>query len=954
MNNFPDCPTDVDLRRFLDDTLESTHRVELHVSECYQCIERLDLMTRELEAEVYSPLDREMELGRDDTEADFSFEAFELPAQLLEIPTPDEVGNSFILGTADPDDSTAKGFQTLAMPDFADSRFLHFELKWRIAAGSQGVLYRAVDTRLERDVAIKFFRQAGPTNLLVVSRMMREARSLAALNHSGIVSIYDAAPAVDNYPPYLVMELIDGQSLRQVMRNPGHEIGHTEAARIVRDAAEALHAAHSRGIIHRDVKPANVMIVRDTNAVVMTDFGLASDISADSDWTVDGAVAGTPCYMSPEHLLNPEAVNARSDIYSLGAMLYELLTGQPPFRGSTKLVLTQLLHESPRSPRAIDPSLPRDLETICLKALSAEPGDRFEDAQQLADDLTRWIEHRPIQSRPIGVVGRLQRWRRRSPQQAIFVTLIIGLLSIVAAGGWAFSLQLAAARDRANDATRVANSRLQANGQLLELALESTFRPGSFALPFPREDCTDEPELQKELLAKLKVVIQSADEFSEDDDRVTKARLWLVRLLLLNGDLSEAEANYERLEPQIQKMVEAGDPLTMQMLLETNWLWFARDQRQTSRAHDARRAALRLARTDFDYLLSSLYMRTQSRKIQTNASEVQAGQVPNAASDNVTIHLPTAATMDDTLLLIQELLADVDARSPSHHAIELSLLAGDLQLRRGNIDEAKGHFRVAADSASHDPDHVYPSVTAARRLAELHLQRKDFESARSVIDAAIDRLLDLSDPMEFEPWLSEEQAALAQLDGELEIKLGNEETGLDCFDESMFLLEQIAGEFCCDTSLWQLAHCKLRYAELLTELNIKGGKRQVRDAFRLAKLFGSPEYAELTQSEVAEALQMDRDAASVWDGGSSNDPTANAAFTAVPDRSHLGLDLGRQPDFFKRHAFGNPITPANIALLKQRSQRQIEVVNKSSKSSKENREVTGRDLLVTEVPLRGN
>jgi hypothetical protein len=183
----------------------------------------------------------------------------------------------------------------------------------------------------------------------------------------------------------------------------------------VHQVALGLAAAHARGVVHRDIKPSNILLDAGSGRAKLTDFGLARVLAADASASQSGGIVGTPAYMSPEQILSPSRIDARSDIYSLGVVLYELLTGERPFRGLAHMVLQHVVHDEPRSPRSLNDSIPRDLETITLKCLAKEPARRYATAQALADDLEHWAKGQPIQARPIGAAERLIRWCRRNP-----------------------------------------------------------------------------------------------------------------------------------------------------------------------------------------------------------------------------------------------------------------------------------------------------------------------------------------------------------------------------------------------------------------------------------------------------------------------------------------------------------------------------------------------------------
>ena len=254
-----------------------------------------------------------------------------------------------------------------------------------------------------------------------MGRFLREARSAAALEHPHLVPVYDAGQVGDE--PYLVTALIEGRNLADALAEG--RPGFRQSARWAAELAEALAHAHEKGVIHRDIKPSNVLIDREGRAH-LADFGLAREASAEATVTVDGPMVGTPAYMAPEQARGDRAgVDARTDVYALGVVLYEMLTGTRPFLGTARMLLLRIQEEEPRPPRKLDESIPVDLETICLKAMAKEPAGRYEGAGALAADLRRFLAGEPVLARPEGRLARLARTCRRRPVQAGLVAALV-------------------------------------------------------------------------------------------------------------------------------------------------------------------------------------------------------------------------------------------------------------------------------------------------------------------------------------------------------------------------------------------------------------------------------------------------------------------------------------------------------------------------------------------------
>jgi tRNA A-37 threonylcarbamoyl transferase component Bud32 len=308
--------------------------------------------------------------------------------------------------------------------------FGDYELLEEIARGGMGVVFKARQVKLNRIVAVKMILAgsfAGPED---VERFHTEAEAAAQLDHPGIVPIYEVGQHDGQH--YFSMGFVEGQSLaKKVAEGP---LPPKEAAEIVKAVAEAVQYAHDKGIIHRDLKPGNILLDRDGNPRV-TDFGLAKLTESGSDLTGTGQILGTPSYMPPEQAAaQVSAVGRLSDVYSLGAVLYCLLTGRPPFQAASPLeTLLQVQKQDPVPPKQLNPNIPLDLDTIVLKCLDKTPVRRFMSAQALAEELQRYLNGRPILARPVGRVERFWRWCQREPavaglSAAVGVALVAGTI----------------------------------------------------------------------------------------------------------------------------------------------------------------------------------------------------------------------------------------------------------------------------------------------------------------------------------------------------------------------------------------------------------------------------------------------------------------------------------------------------------------------------------------------
>jgi tetratricopeptide (TPR) repeat protein len=486
-----------------------------------------------------------------------------------------------------------------AAPPSPHPRVPGYEILGVLGRGGMGVVYKARAVRLNRLVALKVLLDRGHAGPQQLARFQIEAEALASLQHPNVVQIYEVGEY--DFCPFLALELVEGGSLAAAMAEGRFPAGDgPAAARLIEALARAMHAVHQRGVVHRDLKPENVLLaacgVADSSATPqaafvpkITDFGIAKRLDQDSHATRTGTLVGTPHYMAPEQAQVLAQVGPPADIYALGAILYELLTGSPPFDGESALeVLDRVRAEEPAPPSRRRKGVPRDLETIALKCLQKDPQRRYPSAGDLADDLRRYLDGEPIRARPVGAAERLVKWARREPAACALVLLAAFAVIGLVLGAVAYSLRLRQERDRAARGYELALSAL--DGLLAEVY----------------ETDAHTRRVRQRRLGQLERTGSVCDELSRmgKDDPATRRHL--ARALLLNADILRKLSRHQEALDDATRAIEL-----LEALVETS----AADldsRRYLARAHDVRGWALRVidrvgeARRDFEAARESL------------------------------------------------------------------------------------------------------------------------------------------------------------------------------------------------------------------------------------------------------------------------------------------------------------------------------------------------------------
>jgi sugar phosphate isomerase/epimerase/tRNA A-37 threonylcarbamoyl transferase component Bud32 len=437
-----------------------------------------------------------------------------------------------------------------SLPADVPQKLGRFEIRSRLGAGGFGAVYRAYDPVLEREVALKVPRAAVLEKPEARARFLREPKAAARLQHPHIVPVFDAGTDGENY--YIASAFIAGQTLQALIATDRPDL--RQSAQIVHDIAEALHYAHGKGIVHRDVKPGNIMIDADGQAMLM-DFGIAHIAESEEQLTHDGSLIGTPTYMATEQADRSFGdIGPHSDQYALGVVLYELLCGDTPYTGPPNIVIYNLLNEEPTPPRAINAQLPRDLETICLKAMAKRLADRYADCGVMADDLRRFLADEPIQARRLGPLERLARWYRRNTALAVAGMAALVLLvvaAIASVGYWGQST----ARSQAVSAKTQAEERYRQAEALWQRALQELEKTRA-------ELSQAEADLKA---AEDRVAnAQTEQEKAEAQKAVAEARAKLVaaEAKVAESRVAEAEAEKAKAEATGRSAVSQSDPGT--------------------------------------------------------------------------------------------------------------------------------------------------------------------------------------------------------------------------------------------------------------------------------------------------------------------------------------------------------------------------------------------------------
>ncbi len=535
------CPPDDQLRQLLAGELpdELAAALTRHADGCAACQGRLGQLSEEPTAGRWRRLLRP---AGPDNDATKRLEPGQLASTLVAPPADAPAGEALL--------RRLRGERRGPLPPPAPPGY---EVLGELGRGGMGVVYVARQTALKRLVALKVIGTGAWAGRDEVARFRAEAEAVARLQHPNIVQIYEIGEYEGR--PFFSLEYVDGGSLDQ--RLDGTPLPPRAAAEVVRTLALAIHAAHERGVVHRDLKPANVLLAACGFAgpakpqaaplvPKIADFGLAKRLGGEPGMTQSGVIVGTPSYMAPEQALGRvHDIGPACDVYALGAILYECLTGRPPFNAATSLeTLQQVQAQTPVPPRRLQPAVPRDVETICLKCLEKDPRKRYASARALADDLDRLLSGRPIQARPAGLLERAGKWAKRRPAVALsLATLTLAVSALAGTFVWSY-VRISQEAERAKSQVHFAQD-----------VLEDMY------LNVADEWLTDEPaqgSVEREFLGKA---LKYYTELAKDDAREPDARQRTALAYFRMGQLHRVLNEHDQAERYFRQAIRLQEPL---------------------------------------------------------------------------------------------------------------------------------------------------------------------------------------------------------------------------------------------------------------------------------------------------------------------------------------------------------------------------------------------------------
>jgi tetratricopeptide (TPR) repeat protein len=662
----------------------------------------------------------------------------------------------------------------------------NYEILAELGRGGMGVVYQARQQSLNRLVALKMISAGAHADRDTLARFRIEAEALASLQHPNIVPVYEVGEHAGC--PFLAMEYLEGGTLADHIA--GRPQPPRAAAALVEQLARAMHVAHQRGIIHRDLKPANVLFasggvtgarepghsllsIRHAPLIPkITDFGLAKRLAEGPGRTSSGMILGTPSYMAPEQARGHiRDIGPPTDVYALGAILYELLTGQPPFREETVMAtLRRVESDDPTAPSRFSRRLPGDLETICLKCLAKEPSKRYATAAELADDLGRFLEGRPIAARPAGPGERVWKWVKRRPVWAALIVVIAAAAIIVLAMGFSWSVEVGRERDRALHGLQVArraiddlyvkmaSERLFDEPQLDPLCQELLEKAQGLYEELAREHVAD-PDVRRdtalawfrlgdihrrldhyqsaesaygEAVVRLEGLRHDDAEEPRHTQNLANSHNWLGELLREHNRLAEAERHYRAAQALQQELVRRfpREPAYQRELARSHFN-LGIVEKDTNRLSDSR--------ANSDWAVAMLTALHQADPGGPNVRQDLARALTNRGVLHRLCGRPGDAgtDYDQAITLLEELRHDFPARSAYKFELAVALQnRGNLYWSRGQHEKAQGEHREAHSQLkrlvadfSHRPRYRKKMAAALMNLGSALASAKDLDGA---------------------------------------------------------------------------------------------------------------------------------------------------------------------------------------------------------------------------------
>jgi len=671
-------------------------------------------------------------------------------------------------------------------------RFGNYELLERIGRGGMGIVYRARQLTADRVVALKVLRRellrslSRDTHPAALERFRHEVQAAARLEHENVVSVYEVGDVEGE--PFFSMHYVAGGSLLEALRDG--PIPCRRAAGYLERVARAVEEAHRHGILHRDLKPQNILVDAATDRAYVADFGLAKLQETGEDLTQSGEIMGSPPYMSPEQARDSAHVTASTDVYALGATLYHIVTGRPPFHAATPLeTIRQVIQVEPVPLRRLNPAIDADLETICLKCLDKEPARRYPSALALADDLRRYLDHQPIQARPVGWLGRSSRWCRRNPLVAGLIASTCTLLIVALAATIVGYLRTAAALRRAEAGYRHARETVD---RFYTQVSEDTLLNQHGMQPLRRELLQQALDYYQQLIRE-----RSQDPALQDELALTYYRVGRITEQVDSPDQSLA-AYRQAIERQ-QRLVQQtpADPQRRQALGDTfNAL-----------------GGVLAKRGDLDDAYAAYIQAAAIREAVAEASP--GNSEPRRALANTYMNQGLvekdrghAAPARQLLQHAQQLRRQLLREEPQSVKIRRDLAIGcynsanlrlsaaerDLDGAQADFEEALRWFEDLLEEDPHDLDNEYRRATCYRMLGDLHCVRKEYEAAGQQYARAVEHLETLAAR---NPEVSKYRAALACLQmnvGQLERDRGCPDKARECFAAAVAILSELIGQ----------------------------------------------------------------------------------------------------------------------------------------------------------------